>query len=459
MAQIGQKRPSHDIDADTSTDTIANDDLIQASPSKRPAKGLSNFSFRPSPLQSATKGFALRQSSLKAPPIAVAVPTPSKTASAESISEQSIEVEKSTSGFLKMSQESIKLVGVSSVSIMAGEGKPVMTTGGTSIAAIVSHSRSPFLQSETGGFKSTVGSSSENYFSAASQTKSATTPSDNGETPGNQATEEGNSPNTSMFLDSSKSKPLSDKGGDSVEQGVFGGASSRQPILPEVHAFTGEESEKNIVLISAKLYIFEGDTRTWKDRGRGEIRLNDSAKDEGVFQSRLVMRASGTHRVLLNTHLWSQMSCEKANQKNLRITAQHLNSTEDIGVYLITGAAKDIQTLFTAIDRRIQALKRNVLSDNTEQATDPLEPSNTTTILPDDEEDKDESISRQSSPDSSPEAIRVRAIERPPVISVSNVDRAQRSRSSEPSTDEGGSKSPPPDDEDKATPTSAPITR
>ena len=41
------------------------------------------------------------------------------------------------------------------------------------------------------------------------------------------------------------------------------------------------------MLISAKLYVFEGDTRTWKDRGRGEIRLNDSAKDEGVFQSRL----------------------------------------------------------------------------------------------------------------------------------------------------------------------------
>ncbi len=101
------------------------------------------------------------------------------------------------------------------------------------------------------------------------------------------------------------------------------------------------------------------------------------------------------------------------------------------------GASKDIQTLFTAIDRRIQALKRNVLSDNTEQATDPSEPPNTTAILRDDEEDKYESISRQSSPDSSPEAIRVRAIERPPVISVSNVDRVQRSRSSEPSTDEG----------------------
>ncbi len=44
------------------------------------------------------------------------------------------------------------------------------------------------------------------------------------------------------------------------------------------------------MLIAAKLYVFEGDTRTWKDRGRGEIRLNDSAKDEGVFQSRLGMK-------------------------------------------------------------------------------------------------------------------------------------------------------------------------
>ncbi len=60
-----------------------------------------------------------------------------------------------------------------------------------------------------------------------------------------------------MFLDSSKSKPLSDKGGDSVEQGVFGGASSRQPILPEVHAFTGEsvyQALRNTVVSNKKLF-------------------------------------------------------------------------------------------------------------------------------------------------------------------------------------------------------------
>ena len=52
-------------------------------------------------------------------------------------------------------------------------------------------------------------------------------------------------------------------------------------------SLAGEEREKNIVIISARLYIFEAETHTWKERGRGEIRLNDSAKDEGVFQSRL----------------------------------------------------------------------------------------------------------------------------------------------------------------------------
>ncbi len=100
------------------------------------------------------------------------------------------------------------------------------------------------------------------------------------------------------------------------------------------------------------------------------------------------------------------------------------------------GATKDIQTLFTAIDRRIQALKRNVPSDSIQSDTDQSDP--TTAILPDDEEDKDEALSsRQSSPDSSPEAVRVRPFERPPVISVTNADSDQRSQSSGQSPDKG----------------------
>ena len=59
--------------------------------------------------------------------------------------------------------------------------------------------------------------------------------------------------------------------------------------LPNTHhvCCTGEEGEKKIVQVPARLYAFDLDTHTWKERGRGEIRLNDAAQSEGLFQSRL----------------------------------------------------------------------------------------------------------------------------------------------------------------------------
>ena len=47
-----------------------------------------------------------------------------------------------------------------------------------------------------------------------------------------------------------------------------------------------------------------------------------------------VMRASGSYRLLLNTHLWAQMKCDRANQKSIRITAQ-TGSDGKISVFLI----------------------------------------------------------------------------------------------------------------------------
>ena len=50
---------------------------------------------------------------------------------------------------------------------------------------------------------------------------------------------------------------------------------------------SGEEGEKKIVQVPGRLYAFDLNTHTWKERGRGEIRLNDAAQSEGLFQSRL----------------------------------------------------------------------------------------------------------------------------------------------------------------------------
>ena len=39
--------------------------------------------------------------------------------------------------------------------------------------------------------------------------------------------------------------------------------------------------------INARLYAFDASTHSWKERGRGDIHLNDACQREGVFQSRL----------------------------------------------------------------------------------------------------------------------------------------------------------------------------
>lgn len=72
---------------------------------------------------------------------------------------------------------------------------------------------------------------------------------------------------------------------------------------------TGEEGEETLFTSRAKLYNFvmsdEVGKKEWKERGLGTVRLNLTAptKGDGVVKpkARLVMRADGSHRVILNT--------------------------------------------------------------------------------------------------------------------------------------------------------------
>ncbi|KAK6007906.1 hypothetical protein QM012_004720 [Aureobasidium pullulans] len=67
---------------------------------------------------------------------------------------------------------------------------------------------------------------------------------------------------------------------------------------------TGEEGETTEYTCRAKLYNFV-DKKEWKERGVGVIRLNvTEAKpddEDSSIKARLVMRADGSHRVILNT--------------------------------------------------------------------------------------------------------------------------------------------------------------
>jgi len=121
-----------------------------------------------------------------------------------------------------------------------------------------------------------------------------------------------------------------------------------------VDVVTGEEEESNVFQVNVKLYIFDTDKKNWVERGRGMLRLNDDPSSTvGHLRSRLVMRTVGSLRVVLNTKLFPNMVCEKANEKNVRISAQEEGVLK---VFLISGSPKDADKIYTALEYRINQL-------------------------------------------------------------------------------------------------------
>uniref|UniRef100_A0A803KJG8 Ran-binding protein 3 n=1 Tax=Xenopus tropicalis TaxID=8364 RepID=A0A803KJG8_XENTR len=137
-------------------------------------------------------------------------------------------------------------------------------------------------------------------------------------------------------------------------------ATAKRCLLEKVEVITGEEAESNVLQIQCKLFVFDKVSQSWVERGRGLLRLNDMASTEdGLLQSRLVMRTQGSLRLILNTKLWAQMQIDKASEKSIRITAM---DTEDQGVkvFLISASSKDTGQLFAALHHRILALRSHV---------------------------------------------------------------------------------------------------
>ena len=70
--------------------------------------------------------------------------------------------------------------------------------------------------------------------------------------------------------------------------------------------------------------MFDKDTSTWVERGRGQLRLNDlrAQADSGpTVTSRIIMRTAGSLRVILNSKIFPEMTLEKPTEKNIRLTA------------------------------------------------------------------------------------------------------------------------------------------
>ena len=62
------------------------------------------------------------------------------------------------------------------------------------------------------------------------------------------------------------------------------------------------------VQISARLYAFDASTHSWKERGRGDIRLNDTCQREGLFQSRLGQYLHMYTSLAIQSHIRNRIS-------------------------------------------------------------------------------------------------------------------------------------------------------
>ncbi|KAG6924252.1 RAN binding protein 3 [Chelydra serpentina] len=212
----------------------------------------------------------------------------------------------------------------------------------------------------------------------------------------NAATESG-SESSSQEATPEKANNISESLAESAA--AYTKATAKKCLLEKVEVITGEEAESNVLQIQCKLFVFDKNSQSWVERGRGLLRLNDMAStDDGTLQSRLVMRTQGSLRLILNTKLWAQMQIDKASEKSIRITAM---DTEDQGVkvFLISASSKDTGQLYAALHHRILALRCRV---EQEQEVKIIAPEPEVTQSNEEDSDDDDVIAPSGSAGSGP---------------------------------------------------------
>uniref|UniRef100_A0A453SUC8 RanBD1 domain-containing protein n=1 Tax=Aegilops tauschii subsp. strangulata TaxID=200361 RepID=A0A453SUC8_AEGTS len=122
--------------------------------------------------------------------------------------------------------------------------------------------------------------------------------------------------------------------GSSVPSLVAAAEAPKKFIMPEGPVETGEENEMAVFTADSAMYEYlDGG---WKERGKGELKLNIPVS--GGERSRLVMRAKGNYRLVLNASLYDDMSLKDMEKKG--VTFACINSTGDSPGRLTTFALK-----------------------------------------------------------------------------------------------------------------------
>jgi Ran-binding protein 1 len=88
-----------------------------------------------------------------------------------------------------------------------------------------------------------------------------------------------------------------------------------------VEVKTGEEVEEQVFKMRAKLFKFDPESKEWKERGTGDVRL---LKHKENLKTRLVMRRDKTLKVCANHY--GENSCIRSGVCGISLLTSHIYS-------------------------------------------------------------------------------------------------------------------------------------
>jgi len=116
--------------------------------------------------------------------------------------------------------------------------------------------------------------------------------------------------------------------------------------LPTEPVPSGEEGEQHVFQSRMKLYLLDG--TEWKERGLGQLRLN-VAEDKSY--ARLLMRAEGVLRLVLNVRLIPNLKLEAVGDKAARFIAPHPDIPNQLATFLLRARRPEqIKELIDAVE-------------------------------------------------------------------------------------------------------------
>ncbi|KAJ5634959.1 uncharacterized protein N7484_008272 [Penicillium longicatenatum] len=243
-----------------------------------------------------------------------------------------------------------------------------------SASAFASSSLAAFAGSESSPFGTLAGSTPSVFKSAASSTNSFTGPSGASSfgALGNGFTGVGGgfgaaaqaggltsfaSNNATVTLGETKAKPLGAEDSDGDESGsndedttnTFEASKTDERFYAQ-NIETGEEEEETVFSCKAKLFHFSN--KEWKERGIGTFKVNVRQGADGKQTGRMLMRADGAMRVILNGPIFKGMNYGDAKNQaptNKQILLASVEEGRTVPLLLRTGNESYARDLYDII--------------------------------------------------------------------------------------------------------------